>query len=136
MWKTVALYGVALAIGVFLLHWFDYLAQMRSHRREAFIFLVSIGFLALGLAIGARVFGGRPASFDGNPDAQAALGLSRRELEVLQEMAAGKSNKEIGKDLAVSPNTVKTHAAKLYEKLGARRRTEAISKARTLGLIR
>jgi DNA-binding NarL/FixJ family response regulator len=58
-----------------------------------------------------------------------------RELEVLLLLAAGKSNKEIARQLDVSPNTVKTHVTKLFGKLGARRRTEAILRARDLGVI-
>ena len=64
-----------------------------------------------------------------------ALGLSERELEVLHELAAGHSNKEIAAHLHVSPNTIKTHVARLFEKLGARRRTEAILRARELGIL-
>jgi DNA-binding NarL/FixJ family response regulator len=52
------------------------------------------------------------------------------------QLAAGRSNKEIARQLEVSPNTVKTHIAKLFEKLGAKRRTEAILRARELGLVR
>jgi len=76
-----------------------------------------------------------PTAFDGNPKARAELGLSERELEVLHELAAGHSNKEIAAQLHVSPNTVKTHVARLFEKLGARRRTEAIRRARELGIV-
>jgi ATP/maltotriose-dependent transcriptional regulator MalT len=54
---------------------------------------------------------------------------------VLREIAAGHSNKEIAARLHVSPNTVKTHVARLFEKLGVRRRTEALRKARELGLV-
>jgi ATP/maltotriose-dependent transcriptional regulator MalT len=64
------------------------------------------------------------------------LGISARELEVLELLAAGRSNKEIARRLDVSPNTVKTHLANLYEKLEAERRTEAIRRARDLGMIR
>ena len=66
---------------------------------------------------------------------QETLGISERELEVLKLLAAGGSNKEIAKRLDVSPNTVKTHVTKLFAKLQARRRTEAIQKARELGVI-
>ena len=83
-----------------------------------------------------RVFAApAPNTFDGNPRARAALGLSERELEVLHELAAGRSNKEIAAQLHVSPNTVKTHVARLFEKLGAKRRTEAIRRARELGIV-
>jgi DNA-binding NarL/FixJ family response regulator len=55
---------------------------------------------------------------------------------VLQALAEGRSNKEIAILLEISPNTIKTHVARLYEKLGARRRTEAIRRARELGILR
>jgi ATP/maltotriose-dependent transcriptional regulator MalT len=76
-----------------------------------------------------------PPPFDGNPKAQETLGISPRELRILQEIAAGRSNKEIAARLNVSPNTVKTHIANLFEKLQARRRTDAINKARELGIV-
>jgi len=66
---------------------------------------------------GVRRAGAAP--FDGNPKAVASLGISPRELVVLKELAAGRSNKVIARRLEVSPNTVKTHLARLYEKLGA-----------------
>lgn len=56
-------------------------------------------------------------------------------MAVLKEIAAGRSNKEIAARLNVSPNTIKTHAARLFEKLGARRRTDVVNRARELGLI-
>ena len=55
---------------------------------------------------------------------------------MLELLAAGRSNKEIANRLDVSPNTVKTHVARLFEKLEVRRRTEAILPARELGMIR
>ena len=76
-----------------------------------------------------------PSGSDGNAKAQAAIGVSPRELEVLHEIAAGRSNKEIAASLNVSPHTVKTHVARLFEKLGAKRRTEAINKVRELGIV-
>ena len=60
--------------------------------------------------------------------------ISAREMTVLKELAAGHSNKEIAARLHVSPNTVKTHVARLFEKLGARRRTDAINRAREIGI--
>ena len=67
--------------------------------------------------------------------AMESLGISGREREVLELLAAGRSNKEIARELNVSPNTVKTHVSKLFEKLAVRRRTEAISRARELGIL-
>jgi ATP/maltotriose-dependent transcriptional regulator MalT len=64
------------------------------------------------------------------------LGISDREFEVLELLAAGRSNKEIASALNVSPNTVKTHVAKIFAKLEVTRRTEAILRARELGMLR
>jgi DNA-binding NarL/FixJ family response regulator len=137
MWKRAAVYGALLAAGTLALQWLDYERLARVHSGETYVFLIALAFLALGIYIGARVLGGapKPAAFDGNPKAQAALEISPRELEVLQKLAAGRSNKEIAAQLAVSPNTVKTHVARLFEKLGAKRRTDAINKARELGIV-
>ena len=137
MWKRAIFYGVFLAAGTLALQWLDYQRMARAHSGDVTLFLIGAGFLALGIYIGARVLAAPklPTSFDGNPKARAALGLSPREFTVLGELAAGRSNKEIAKRLNVSPNTVKTHVAQVYEKLGARRRTEAINKARELGIV-
>ena len=61
--------------------------------------------------------------------------LSRRELEVLHLIALGKTNQEIAEQLVVAAGTVKTHAASIYRKLEAANRTEAVSRARQLGLL-
>ena len=136
MWKRVLGYGVLLAAGTLALSWLDYQRLARTQSLEVYLFLLALGFLGLGVWVGVRVFS-RPAAkpFDGNPKAAAALGLSERELEVLAELAAGHANKQIAARLHVSPNTVKTHVARLFEKLEANRRTEAIRKARELGLV-
>jgi DNA-binding CsgD family transcriptional regulator len=135
-WTRIAAYGLLLAAGTFALQWLDYQRMARSQSLEVYVGLVALGFLALGAVIGVRVLAPRPPPrFDGNPQAQAALGISERELEVLKELAAGHSNKQIARHLDVSPNTVKTHVARLFEKLGASRRTEAIRRARELGLV-
>lgn len=137
MLKRIAVYGMALAAGTAALQWLDYQRLVRSHVADAYTFLVAGAFLAAGIAIGMRALARpAPAPFDGKPRAQAALGISPRELAVLEQLAAGRSNKEIARALDVSPNTVKTHVARLYEKLDARRRTDAIAKARALGLLR
>ena len=136
MWKRVAGYGAALAAGALALQWLDYDRLAWSRPGEIYIALIAAAFLALGVFLGMRVFATpKPASFDGNPKAVASLGISPRELIVLKELAAGRSNKEIARRLEVSPNTVKTHLARLYEKLGAERRTDAVNRARELGII-
>lgn len=136
MWKRVAGYGALLAAGTLALEWLDYQRLAREQSGEVYLFVVALAFLVLGVVIGVRVLAPpAPKPFDGNPQAAVALGLSERELEVLAELAAGHSNKEIAARLHVSPNTVKTHVARLFEKLEASRRTEAIRKARELGLV-
>ena len=136
MWKRVVGYGALLAAGTLALQWIDYQRMARMHSGDVYLFLVAVAFLVLGIVLGVRVFAApNPVAFDGNPKAKAELGLSERELEVLHELAAGHSNKEIAARLHVSPNTVKTHVARLFEKLGARRRTEAIHRARELGIV-
>lgn len=137
MWVRMAGYGIALAAGTFLLQWLEYDRLARARPAELYFTLVALAFLGLGVWAGAKLFAGPPpAPFDGNPKAQEALGLSAREIEVLTEIAAGHSNKDIASRLHVSPNTVKTHTQRLYDKLGARRRTEAIARARDLGILR
>jgi len=136
MWKRAAMYGAFLAAGTFALQWLDYQRLARAYPGDIYLFLVASGFLALGIVIGVRVVGAhKPTAFDGNPKALASLGISPRELDVLQEIAAGHSNKEIAAHLNVSPNTIKTHVSRLFEKLGAKGRTDAINRARELGIV-
>ncbi|MBX3595113.1 response regulator transcription factor [Sphingomonas sp.] len=136
-WRQVFLCGVALAAGAGLLEWLDYRWIARTHSIDLYLLIVAVAFLAIGLFAGARMFGAplRPRP-PGNPAAQESLGISAREMAVLAELAAGYSNKEIARRLSVSPNTVKTHVARLFQKLDARRRTDAIARARALGLLR
>lgn len=137
MWKRVAVYGLLLAIAALALQWLDYQRLARTRWEEVYAVAIALSFLALGTFVGARVFARvrRPPAFEGNPQAQAALGISARELAVLQEIGAGHSNKEIAARLHIAPSTVKTHVARLYEKLGAKRRTDAVNRARELGLV-
>lgn len=129
-------YALLLALGTAVLQWLDYQRIARANTGEIYIALIAGGFLVLGILLGGRLLARRaPAPFEGNPAAQASLGISARELTVLRALAAGQSNKEIAATLGVSPNTVKTHVARLFEKLGASRRTDAINRARELGII-
>jgi DNA-binding CsgD family transcriptional regulator len=135
--KTVLVYGLTLALSAVLLRALEYRFLARTHSLELYISLLAAGFMAFGIWVGAKLFR-HPvprADFDGNLKAQRSLGISDRELEVLRLMTEGRSNKEIATRLHVSPNTVKTHVARLYEKLDVGRRTEAIHKARELGMI-
>jgi DNA-binding CsgD family transcriptional regulator len=135
VWKPALGYGALLAAGTFALQWLDYQRALRSNIEEIAIFLIAGFFLALGVVVGIKLYAPRAPLPDGNPQAIAELGISNRELTVLRELAGGASNKEIAERLGVSPNTIKTHIAKLFEKLGASRRTDAIARARELGIL-
>lgn len=137
MVRAVLIYGVVLALGAVALQWLEYQVWARAHASEVYIALIATGFMALGIWVGVRLFRVRPQEpgFEPNLRAQASLGITEREYEVLGLLAAGRSNKEIAGRLKLSPNTVKTHIARLFEKLEAGRRTQAIARARELGLI-
>jgi DNA-binding CsgD family transcriptional regulator len=136
MWRTVLVYGLALAAGTVVLNLIQFRLMAREHPGEVYLFLLAIGFMALGIWVGLRL-ARRPAQagFEQNTRVVQTLGISDREFEVLELLAAGQSNKEISARLSVSPNTVKTHVARLFEKLEVSRRTAAIQKARELGMI-
>lgn len=127
-------WGLGLAAGALLLAWADWQRLARTHFADVALLLVAALFLGIGLWLGFAVWN-RPAPPPGNPAAVASLGLTPREVEVLGLLAAGQANKEIARALGVSPNTVKTHLARLYEKLGATSRTAAIAQARALGIV-
>jgi ATP/maltotriose-dependent transcriptional regulator MalT len=74
-------------------------------------------------------------AFERNEAALKTLGVTEREVAVLELLASGSSNKDIARQLDISPNTVKTHIASLFAKLAVQRRTQAIQKARELGLL-
>jgi DNA-binding CsgD family transcriptional regulator len=136
MRKTVLVYSGAVAAAAFLLQWMDYQYAVRTFSTEIYIVLIALLFAVLGIWAGMRIAGGGPTQgFEPNAQAIDYLGISEREYEVLTLLAAGHSNREIGAKLFVSPNTVKTHLANLYQKLEVSRRTQAIQKARSLQVI-
>jgi DNA-binding CsgD family transcriptional regulator len=136
MWKTVYSYGALLAAGTLLLQWLDFRWLTRSHAGGIYLFSIALLFLVLGVVIGSGMVRRSAAGNEnGNSKARIGLGISERELTVLREIAAGRSNKEIAARLEVSPNTVKTHVARLFDKLGAKRRTDAVNRARELGIV-
>jgi DNA-binding CsgD family transcriptional regulator len=138
MLRIAFIYGALLAAGAFGLQALQYQFLVRAHAVQTYVALVALAFLILGIWIGARVFRRKalPSAFEANIRVQQTLGISARELEVLELLSAGQSNKQIAHELKVSPNTVKTHVASLFAKLDARRRTQAILRARELGVIR
>jgi DNA-binding CsgD family transcriptional regulator len=136
MGRTILIYGAALAIAAFALQQLEYRYLTRAFATEFYVVLIALGFTALGIWAGRRLTAAAPAApFARNDAALKSLGVTDREYEVLSLLAEGLANKEIARALDVSPNTVKTHVARLYEKLGAERRTQAVQKARELALI-
>ena len=137
MWRTILVYGALLAAGTFGLRWLEFKFLVRSHAVETYAALIAVSFLGLGVWVGKRLFRSAPLQpFTPNLQARESLGISEREFEVLTLLADGQSNKQIAARLEVSPNTIKTHVAKLFAKLEVARRTEAIARARELGMIR
>jgi DNA-binding NarL/FixJ family response regulator len=137
MVRTILIYGAILAVGAFVLQWLEFGVLARTHPVEVYVGLIALAFMGLGVWVGARLFR-KPVvaqTFETNTKAMSSLGISDREFEVLELLAAGRSNKEISAKLNVSPNTVKTHVSNLYGKLEVRRRTEAILRARELGML-
>jgi DNA-binding NarL/FixJ family response regulator len=134
--RIAVIYALALAAGALLLHWLQYHYLVRAFPVEIYIGLVALAFAALGTWAGLRL-ARRPAAtgFEKNAAALASLGITAREQQVLALLAAGKSNKEIALALAVSPNTIKTQVASLFQKLQVQRRTQAVRRARELALI-
>jgi DNA-binding CsgD family transcriptional regulator len=136
MGRTIIPYAVALALAAVLLEWLEWRFLARSLSIEIYLVVVALGFVALGLWAGHRLTAPtRDPGFARNEAAVRSLGLSPRECEILELLASGESNKELARRLGISPNTVKTHVAKVYEKLEVQKRVQAIEKARLLAII-
>lgn len=138
--RTILIYGLVYGLGVaaaaFGLQWLEYRYAVRMLSTEIYVALIAALFTLLGIWVGHRLTRRRPpAPFERNAQALEYLGITDRELQVLELVAEGHSNREIARRLFVSPNTVKTHLAHLYEKLDVSRRTQAVRKARSLRLI-
>lgn len=147
--KHILLYGACLAILLFFLKWLELRFVVINHAFELYIGAIAATFTALGIwlalkltkprvktvVIEKEVFVNHGAGFTLNEDELGRLGLSNRELEVLQLMAEGLSNQEIAARLFVSLNTIKTHSSNLFLKMDVKRRTQAIEKAKRLSII-
>ncbi|HYW15099.1 MAG TPA: LuxR C-terminal-related transcriptional regulator [Allosphingosinicella sp.] len=136
MARTVILYALALALAAAALQWLEHRYVMRAFSTEIYVAVIAAGSVALGLWAGHRLTP-RPAApgFERNEAAIRSIGLTPREFEILELLASGRSNKELARTLGISPNTVKTHVARLFEKLEVANRIGAIEKARWLALI-
>ncbi len=147
--KHILLYGASLAVLLFLLKWLEFRFLIIDHAIEIYSGAIAVLFTLLGIwlalklikprvetvVVEKQVYISNSAAFSVNEHEVHKLGISKRELEVLQLMAAGLSNLEIGQRLFVSLNTIKTHSSNLFEKMDVQRRTQAIEKARKLGII-
>lgn len=147
--KLTLLYGASLALLLVLLKWLELRFVVIDHAFEIYVGAIAVIFTALGIWLALKltkpkvktvvvekeVYVNNPEGFTPNEREIEKLGLSKRELEVLQGMARGLSNQEIAAQLFLSLPTIKTHAAKLFEKLDVKRRTQAVEKARQLGII-
>ncbi len=140
----VVVYGISLGLLAVLLKVVEYRFVVYDHAFEIYAGVVALTFAALGVWFGMKLKARRaaiklpdsaPQSFRVDPTLLDELGISKREFEVLELIANGLSTKEIGEKLFISRNTVKTHASSLFQKLNAKRRTQAVRKAKSLGLL-
>lgn len=152
-WLAVVAYGAVGGLLLAVLRFVEYRYLVLQHSFEIYGGLVAVLFAAVGIWLGTRLTR-RPREravvevpvavevpisgereFRVDEARQRELGITARELEVLGLIAAGLSTREIAGRLFVSENTVKTHSSRLFDKLGARRRTEAVRRGTELGLI-
>ena len=136
MWRTVVLYGLGLAVAAVAIEQLRFRYAASEISTDLYVGLLALGFTALGLWVGHRLTAKkRRGPFERNRAAIASLELTPRECQILDLLASGQSNKELARTLGISPNTVKTHLASLFAKLGVDRRVKAIEKARFLAVI-
>jgi DNA-binding CsgD family transcriptional regulator len=147
MRKTVLLYGLLGGLLIAGLKLVEYRWLVVEHSLEIYGGLVAAVFASVGIWLGHRltrrtetivvreVVVEAPAGFVRDQGQVESLGITPRELEILELIAAGLSNKEIAARVFVSENTVKTHSSRVFDKLGAQRRTQAVQRGRELRLI-
>jgi DNA-binding CsgD family transcriptional regulator len=148
----VLMLGLVGGVLIAILRWSEYQFLVIEHSFEIYGALVAIIFAAFGIWLGIKLTKPRekiilrevfiptaaPAALDPftvNEPQLDALGITPRELEILSLIAQGLSNREIADRLFVSENTVKTHCSRAFDKLGARRRTQAVQLGKQLGLL-
>jgi NarL family two-component system response regulator LiaR len=146
--RSVILYGASLAVLLFLMKWLEWRFIIIDHALELYAGALAIIFTLLGIWLAVKLTQPKTNTiivekevfvksddFVLDDKELARIGLSKRELEVLQLMAQGLSNHQIAEHLFVSLNTIKTHSSKVFEKLEVQRRTQAVDKAKKLCLI-
>jgi len=144
-YKQTIVYGLILALSLLILRWLEIRFLIIEHSFEIYAAAIAVLFTALGIWLALRltkpkiiektIYTAAPSNFILNSHELNKLGLTARELEVLQLMARGKSNQEIADRLFLSLNTIKTHSARLFEKMEVKRRTQAIELGRNLSII-
>ena len=147
MRKHVLLYGLLGGILIAVLKLIEYRWLVVEHSIEIYGGLVAVVFAGFGIWLGLRltrparhtetvvvreVMVEAPVEFVRDQEKCASLGITPRELEILGLIAEGLSNKEIAARVFVSENTVKTHSSRVFDKLGARRRTQAVQLGKEL----
>lgn len=142
------MYGVCGGVLIAFLRWIEYRFIIIEHSIEIYGGLIALLFAGVGLWLGLKltrtkevvvvkeVKVPRQEPFEIDESRLRELGITKRELEILELIAHGMSNREIAEKLFVSENTVKTHSSRLLEKLSAKRRTQAVQIAKEMGLIR
>jgi DNA-binding CsgD family transcriptional regulator len=147
MRRHVLLYGLLGGVLIAGLKLIEYRWLVVEYSVEIYGGLVAAVFASVGIWLGLRltrrnetvvvreVMVAAPATFARDQGRVEALGITPRELEILELIAAGLSNKEIAERVYVSENTVKTHLSRVFDKLGARRRTQAVQLGKDLRLI-
>jgi NarL family two-component system response regulator LiaR len=147
MKRHVLIYGLIGGILITVLKWTEYRFLVVEHSIEIYGGLTAAAFAGLGIWLGLRLTGTRrriaakevpvPAGEPFVPDQRKRedLAITRREFEILELIAQGLSNREIAAKLYVSENTVKTHSSRVFHKLGAKRRTQAVQLGKELGLL-
>ena len=147
MKKHILIYGLCGGVLIVLLKLVEYRFLVIEHSIEIYGGLVALLFAVLGIWLGLKFTKSKetvvvkevllpaPHSFTLNEVKLRELGITRRELEILELIARGLSNREIAENLFVSENTVKTHSSRLFDKLSAKRRTQAVQLGKEFGLI-
>ena len=148
-YKWIILYGSSLALLLLLLRGLELFVLFSPQSQDIYIGIIALLFTGLGIWLAMKlakpktetiiiekpIYVSNNNDFIPNEAEIENLSISKRELEVLQLMAEGLSNKEIAEKLFVSLNTVKTHLSKVFEKLDVKRRTQAVEKAKKSGII-
>jgi len=147
MKRHVLMYGLIGGILIALLRWTEYQFLVVEHSIEIYGGLIAATFAVLGIWLGLKLTAKRqtivvrevPVAAEGpfisDERKREDLHITRRELEILELIAQGLSTREIAEKLFVSESTVKTHSSRVFDKLGARRRTQAVQLGKEFGLL-